>query len=75
MATPVVANGDTSLILINTQTLTANQSAVVILSSISYPGRTVTVRDSIGFLSSPQSIIVSTQNGVSFADSGLSPEV
>lgn len=68
MATPVVANGDTSLILINTQTLTANQSAVVILSSISYPGRTVTVRDSIGFLSSPQSIIVSTQNGVSFAD-------
>lgn len=68
MATPVVANGDTSLILVNTKALTANQSAVVILSSINYPGRTVTIRDSMGYLSSPQNIIVSTQNGVNFAD-------
>lgn len=68
MSAPVVVNGDTSLILINTRDLTANQSAVVILSSISYPGRTVTVRDSVGFLSSPQSIVVSTQSGVLFSD-------
>jgi len=68
MATPVVVNGDTSLVLVNTRDLTANQSEVVILSSISYPGRTVTIRDSVGFLSSPQSIIVSTQRGVLFAD-------
>ena len=68
MAAPVVVNGDTSLILINTMDLTANQSAVVILSSISYPGRTVTIRDSVGYLSSPQTIIVSTQKGVLFAD-------
>lgn len=68
MATPVVVNGDTSLILVNTRALTANQSAVVILSTINYPGRTVTIRDSIGFLSSPQTIVVSTQQGVTFAD-------
>jgi hypothetical protein len=68
MATPVVVNGDTSLVLVNTRDLTANQSEVVILSSISYPGRTVTIRDSAGFLSSPQTIIVSTQRGVLFAD-------
>lgn len=68
MAAPVVVNGDTSLILINTRDLTANQSAVVILSSIGYPGRTVTIRDSVGFLSTPQTIIVSTQRGVQFSD-------
>jgi hypothetical protein len=68
MASPIVVNGDTSLVLVNTRDLTANQSEVVILSSISYPGRTVTIRDSVGFLSSPQTIIVSTQNGVLFAD-------
>lgn len=64
----VVVNGDTSVILVNTRSLTANQSAVVILSSINYPGRTVTIRDSVGYLSSPQTIIVSTQQNVFFAD-------
>lgn len=68
MASPVVVNGDTSLVLIDTSVLTANQSAVVILSTINYPGRTVTIRDSLGYLSSPQTIIVSTQQGVRFAD-------
>jgi hypothetical protein len=68
MASPVVVNGDTSLVLIDTSVLTANQSAVVILSTINYPGRTVTIRDSLGYLSSPQTIIVSTQQGVLFAD-------
>ena len=68
MAQPVVIYGDTSLILVDTSALTAAQSAVVLLSSITYPGYTVTVRDSIGFLSSPQNIIVSTQQGVQFAD-------
>jgi hypothetical protein len=68
MASPVVVNGDTSLVLIDTSVLTANQSAVVILSTINYPGRTVTIRDSLGYLSSPQTIIVSTQEGVRFAD-------
>lgn len=68
MATPVVVNGDTSLILVNTRDLTAGQNAVVLLSSVPYPGRTVTIRDSMGYLSSPQTILVSTQQGVQFAD-------
>jgi hypothetical protein len=68
MTTPIVVNGDTSLILVNTRDLTDSQSAVVILSSINYPGRSVTIRDSLGYLSSPQNVVVSTQRGVLFAD-------
>ena len=68
MASPVIVNGDTSLVLINTKDLTAGQTAVVLLSSVTYPGRTVTIRDSIGYLSSPQTILISTQRGVKFAD-------
>lgn len=68
MASPVIVNGDTSLVLINTKDLTAGQTAIVLLSSVTYPGRTVTIRDSIGFLSSPQTILISTQQGVKFAD-------
>jgi hypothetical protein len=68
MAAPVVVNGDTSLVLVNTRNLTAGQSAVILLSSITYPGRTITVRDSVGYLSSPQTIIISTQKNVLFAD-------
>ena len=68
MASPVIVNGDTSLVLVNTRDLTAGQNAVVLLSSISYPGRTVTIRDSVGYLSTPQKIIVSTQTGVKFSD-------
>lgn len=68
MASPVIVNGDTSLVLINTKDLTAGQTAIVLLSSVTYPGRTVTIRDSIGYLSSPQTILISTQRGVKFAD-------
>jgi hypothetical protein len=68
MASPVIVNGDTSLVLVNTKDLTAGQTAVVLLSSVTYPGRSVTIRDSIGYLSSPQTILISTQLGVKFAD-------
>lgn len=75
MAAPVVVNGDTSLILVNSRDLTAGQSAVVLLSSINAPGRTVTVRDSVGFLSTPQTIVLSTINGVRFADGTSSTRI
>ena len=68
MAAPVIVNGDTSLVLVNTRDLTAGQAAVVLLSSVTYPGLTVTIRDSLGYLSTPQTIVVSTQQGVKFAD-------
>lgn len=70
-AAPVVINGDTSLVLINSRDLTANQAAVVLLSSVQTPGRVVTIRDSVGYLSSPQRVVLSTLPGVSLAD-GLS---
>ena len=65
---PIIVYGSTSVVLVNTQTLTAGESAVVLLSSVSDPGRNVTIRDSLGFLSSPQSIVVSTMNSIRFAD-------
>lgn len=58
----------TSVVLLDTSILTAGASAIVLLSSQSPPGRNVTIRDSLGYLSSPQSIIVSTTSGVTFAD-------
>ena len=68
MSVPVIVNGDVSLVLINTRDMIPNEAAVVMLSTVSYPGRNVTIRDSVGYLSSPQSIVVSTQKGVLFAD-------
>ena len=58
----------TSVILIDSSKLTTGRSAVILLSSQMPPGRTLTVRDSLGYLSSPQSIIVSTTSGISFMD-------
>jgi hypothetical protein len=72
---PVIINGDVALVLVDTRSLTANQSAVVLLSSIQDPGRTITVRDSLGFLSTPQSIILSTMTGTHFADGTSSVQI
>jgi len=58
----------TSVVLINSASLTSGQSAVVLLSSQMPPGRNVTVRDSVGYLSSPQYLVVSTTNGILFSD-------
>ena len=58
----------TSVVLIDSSQLTAGQSAIVLISSQMPPGRTLTVRDSLGYLSSPQSIIVSTTTGITFMD-------
>ena len=63
-----IVTASTSVILVDTSALTAGESAVVLLSSQVPPGRNVTVRDSLGYLSSPQSIIVSTTTGLTFGD-------
>ena len=65
---PIIVYGSTSLVLVDTQVLTSSQSAVVLLSSVADPGVTVTIRDSLGYLSSPQSIVVSTMDSIRFAD-------
>lgn len=61
-------NASTSVVLVDSTAIGPGQAAVVYLSSQVPPGRTVTIRDSAGYLSSPQSIIVSTTTGVQFAD-------
>lgn len=63
-----IVNPSTSVVLVDTSVLTAGASAIVLLSSQTLPGRNVTIRDSLGYLSSPQSIIVSTTQDVLFAD-------
>ena len=63
-----IVTASTSVVLVDTSILTVGQSAVVLLSSQMPPGRNVTIRDSLGFLSSPQSIIVSTTTGIHFTD-------
>jgi len=58
----------TSVVLVDTSVLGGGQHAIVLISSVNTVGRTVTIRDSLGTLSTPQSIIISTTNGVRFTD-------
>jgi hypothetical protein len=63
-----ITTASTSVILVDTSVLGTGESAVVLLSSLLPPGRNVSIRDSLGYLSTPQSIIVSTTSGILFAD-------
>jgi len=63
-----IVNPSTSVVLLDTSVLTTGQSAIVLLSSSTIPGRNITIRDSTGYLSTPQTIIVSTMNGINFID-------
>jgi hypothetical protein len=61
-------NESTSVIAIKTRPLTSGQTAIVYLSSTSDIGQLATVCDIQGFLSSPQSILISTTPGVSLTN-------
>jgi len=63
-----IVAASTSVVLVDTSILGAGETAVVLLSSQVPPGRNVTIRDSLGYLSSPQSILVSTTSGIRFSD-------
>uniref|UniRef100_A0A6C0DC38 Peptidase S74 domain-containing protein n=1 Tax=viral metagenome TaxID=1070528 RepID=A0A6C0DC38_9ZZZZ len=69
-----IVNPSTSVVLLDTSVLTTGQSAIVLLSSSTIPGRNITIRDSAGYLSTPQTIIVSTMNGIRFLDGTSSIE-
>ena len=64
-------NESTSVIAVKTRQLAAGQSAIVYVSSTSDIGQIATVFDVQGFLSAPQSILISTKNGVDLGQ-GLS---
>ena len=64
MSGTILVNASTSVVLIDTSQII---NAVVMLPSVN-PGQTVTIRDSIGYLSTPNKITISTVGGVNFAD-------
>lgn len=65
----------TSIVLLDTSSLGAGDKAIVYLSTPTTPGQIVTVRDSLGYLSSPQAILVSTTSGVAFNDGTSSIQI
>ena len=64
----ILVNSNTSVLLLNTDTLPNNSNIVVLLSNANLPGRSVTVRDTTGDLSATKTIIVSTTSGIHFLD-------
>jgi hypothetical protein len=55
-----IVNKDSSLIALNTRTLQGGSTALVYVSTTSEIGQVITIRDVDGFISSPQSILIST---------------
>ena len=56
-----------NVVLVDTSVISANHPYIVYVSSVSIPGRVATVRDATGYLSSPNTIIVSTLKDILFA--------
>ena len=57
-------DSNTSLVLVDSKKIDSNASAVVYISSVSIPGRIVTIRDSAGFLDANRFITISTTRDV-----------
>ncbi len=66
-----IINESTSVIQIDTSGLQNSMTAVVYVSSTTIPGQLVTVIDSTGYLSSPQSILLSTVGTATLAGGGF----
>jgi hypothetical protein len=60
-----LVNSNTSVIPIKTNTLSTAEYVLVYLPTTSNIGQLITIRDSFGYLSSPQAILVSTTGGAS----------
>jgi hypothetical protein len=67
----MIVNSRTSILPIETQTLNGGSTIIVYLSTTTETGQTVTIRDIHGFLSSPQSITISTTESVTLAGGTL----
>ena len=68
-----IINESTSVLQIQTSGLQAGAAAIVYVSTTATPGQLVTVKDSMGFLSTPQSILLSTTGGASLLDPAGGP--
>ena len=62
----VTVDSNTSVVLLNTQSLLDNNDIVVLLSTTTLPGRIVSIRDTTGNLSATRRIVVSTMMGTQF---------
>lgn len=63
-----IVNESTSVVQIDTSRLQSGQTSIVYISSTGIPGQLVTITDATGYVSSPQSILLSTVGGVPFSD-------
>jgi len=67
-----IVNESTSVIQIDSSGLQNGQASVVYVSSTTIPGQFVTVIDATGYVSSPQSILLSTVGTAVFSDGSTS---
>lgn len=67
-----IINESTSVVQIDSSGLQGGAYAIVYLSTTAIPGQLITVNDATGFLSSPQTILLSTTGGASFSDGSFS---
>ena len=63
-----IVNESTSVLQIDTSGLQGGQVSLVYISSTGIPGQLVTITDATGFVSSPQSILLSTTGDTLFSD-------
>ena len=71
----ITLTSNTSVILIDSSTIPANGDVVVLIPSITLPGRIVNVRDTAGLLSPTKRIILSTMYGVKLLDTAFPSSV
>ena len=75
IAQTIVVDSNTSVVLLDTQTLTDNKDIVVLLPSSILPGRIVSVRDTTGNMSPLRRIVISTISGVQYFNSNYPSSV
>ena len=66
IAQSITVDSNTSVVLLNTQTLIDNQDIVVLLSTSTLPGRIISIRDTTGNITPLRRIVVSTSIGVQY---------
>ena len=67
-----IINESTAVVQVDSSGLQNGQTQIIYVSSTTIPGQLVTVIDATGFLSSPQSILISTTGAASFQDGSRS---
>ena len=75
IAQTVIVDSNTSVVLLNTQTLTDNQDIVVLLSTSTLPGRIVSIRDTTGNMTPLRRIVISTMSGAQYYNTNFPSSV